>query len=825
VNRPAIAALSLTSMLYLAASVAGQESRILVRANRPGPEVSRQMTGVCIEDVNHEIYGGIYSQMIFGESFQEPPATAIEGFTPYDGTWVVEGDTLRAAAGDGPKLIAERSSLRSGEVSVQVRFADNRAGLAGLIVKVSDPGVGADRFQGYEVSLDPSRQIVVFGRHRNNWEPIREAPCNVPVGRWINLVVRMTNSGLEVRVDDRSVLEYEDREHPLSAGSAGLRTWRREASFRRLAIRSGGRSEELVLRASDARGSGGVSGMWRALKRGPASGSFSVDTARPFVGSQGQRIAFEAGSGAIGVENRGLNRIGMNFVAGKPYEGYLWVRADRPTQVYVAAESGDGSRTLAEAVLTVRESEWKRYDFTLTPGEEAKAGRLAVSLKARGSVVLGHAFLQPGSWGRFRGLPVRRDVAEGLISAGVTVIRLGGLMANADGYRWKNMIGPRDRRPPYKGYWYPQSSNGWGIIDFLDFSEAASFVPVVNLNMGETPQDLADFVEYTNGSADSEWVRRRVKDGHPAPYRLKYVELGNEEAVNEAYWSRFKSLAEAIWAKDQTIVLIVGDWEYKSPITDPYRFEGAPRIRSLAAHKKILDLAKARNREVWFDVHIWNQNPRDSRGPIEALASFDAALAKLSPGAPYRLCVLEENATNHAVRRAVAHGETVNGLMRMGDRVRMVCAANALQPDGQNDNGWDQGLLFLNPSKAWLQPPAYVTRMISRNAQPRVVDASATGSDGDLDVVATRSAGGLTVVLQVANVGDQLRSSRIELEGFAPSKPTVTLEELVGPLDATNTAAEPSLIEPTRRDLRYDAKSGTIRYTFPPHSFTILRFE
>ena len=59
---------------------------------------------------------------------------------------------------------------------------------------------------------------------------------------------------------------------------------------------------------------------------------------------------------------------------------------------------------------------------------------------------------------------------------------------------------------------------------------------------------------------------------------------------------------------------IVGDFEYKRPITDPYNFAGAPKITSLAAHKKILDLAKAHSREVWFDVHIWNHNPRDARG-------------------------------------------------------------------------------------------------------------------------------------------------------------------------------------------------------------------
>jgi hypothetical protein len=704
-----------------------------------------------------------------------------------------------------------------------VRFADAAPGLAGLIVKVDNSGVGADRFRGYEVSLDPSRQRLVFGRHRGNWEPLREVPCAVPVGRWIDLSVRMTDTSLSVRVDDRPVLEFEDRERPLPAGAVGLRTWRREAAFRGLAITRGATREELAFRTVDPHGPGGISGMWGAVRRGSATGRFALATERPFAGTQSQRITFESGDGAIGVENRGLNRWGMSFSAGKPYEGYLWIRATAPTEVHVAAESGDGTRTHAEAVLTVQGPGWKRYDFTLTPTAADAAGRFSVTLRGPGSVVLGHAFLQPGPWGRFKGLPTRRDVAEGLIREGVTVMRLGGLMVNADGFRWKQMIGPRDRRPPYNGYWYPHSSNGWGIFDFLNLCEAAGFLPVVDLNIDESPQDLADFVAYTNGPAGSPWGRRRAQDGHPEPYRLKYLELGNEEAVDEAYWHRFRPLAEAIWAADPQIVLIVGDFEYRRPITDPDHVEGAPRIKSLAAHKKILDLARDKGREVWFDVHIWNQNPRDCQGRIASLASFDAALARLSPGADYKLCVLEENATNHAVRRAVAHGETVNGLMRMGDRVRIVCAANALQPDGQNDNGWDQGLLFLNPPRAWLQPPGYVTQMLSQSYQSQVVDASVTGSD--LDVTATGGPDYGSLILQVANLGEKPRSSRIDLAGFAPFRPVARLEELVGPLDATNPAEDPARIEPRQAQWRRTAEDGAVRYTFPPHSFTILRFE
>ena len=103
------------------------------------------------------------------------------------------------------------------------------------------------------------------------------------------------------------------------------------------------------------------------------------------------------------------------------------------------------------------------------------------------------------------------------MAQGLTVLRYGGSMVNCPEYRWKQMIGPRDRRQPYKGTWYPHSTNGWGIIDFISFCEAAGFLGIPDLNMDETPQDMADFVEYINGPADSEWGRRRVADGVRVP--------------------------------------------------------------------------------------------------------------------------------------------------------------------------------------------------------------------------------------------------------------------------------------------------------------------
>ena len=801
-----------------------QEARIDVHAGQVVHRLSPYLTGACIEDVNHEIYGGLYSQMIFGESFQEPgPAVSLSGFAAYGGGWQAKGAELWAEGGDGPKLIREGQAFSTGEASVDVLFPDNRGGNAGLIVKVSGPGKGADRFNGYEVALDPTGHLVL-GRHRQNFEPIRNIPCDVPINQWIKLAARMTERTLEVSVNGKSLITYEDTEHPLSSGSVGLRTWQRSAHFRNMRIGAGGATEQVRFEPATKPGWGeGVSGMWRPVRRGTADGQFALETQGCFTGRQSQQITFAGGTGELGIENEGLNRWGMAFFKGKSYEGYIWARALKQANVFVALESRDGTRVYASRKLRVTGSDWQRLDFKLSPNSADPGGRFTILLKEPGSVVVGHAFLEPGAWGRFKGLPDRKDVAEGLIDQGVTVLRYGGSMVNHAEYRWKKMIGPRDRRPPSVGTWYPHSSNGWGIFDFLNFCEAAGFLAIPDLNMDETASDMADFIEYANGPAHSPWGRKRAADGHRAPYRLKQVELGNEEAVNEQYWQRFKPVAEAIWAKDPDIILVVGDFFYNKVITDPLSFEGGA-VKTLAAHKKILDLAREHNREVWFDIHVGTEQPPQP-GRLEGEKSFIAQLGALSPGAKFQVVIFELNAGNHAVKRALANACAINEVERIGEKMAVTCSANCLQPDRQNDNDWNQGLLFLNPSKVWLQPPGYVTRMISRNYEPLLVKSEVQSPGNALNVNAKRSEDGRTLVLQVVNIGDQPLPTLIRLDGFTPSKAIAAVEELSGSLEAVNTALAPNVITPKRSEWRHGLAGGNMSYAFKPHSFTILQFN
>jgi hypothetical protein len=809
------------AIVVLQASIKAQEATITIHADQVLHTNSPYLTGACIEDVNHEIYGGLYSQMIFGESFQEPasPSTPLAGFTSYGGSWLPTNGVLQAAAGSGPKLVFDGFNGSSGDVSVQLWFSSDAGGNAGLILQVGQAAVGADAFNGYEISLAPAGYLVL-GRHVQNFTSLSQVSCSVPIGQWITLEVQYTNASLNILVNSNSILQYTDMQQPLTSGQVGLRTWQQDAQFQNLFINA----TNILFQAASNGLTGSVSGMWDPVVTGIASGQCSLETTNVFVGTQSQVLTFTSGAGAIGLANQGLDRWGMNFVGGNLYTGTLDVQADAPTTILVSLESADGSAVYAEQSLSVTSNNWQQINFGLTPSASDGNGRFAIKLKQPGSVVVGYAFLEPGSWGQFAGLPVRKDVVQGLINQGITVLRYGGSMVNASGYRWKNMVGPRDQRPPYSGTWYPYSSDGWGIPDFLNFCEAAEFLGVPDFNIDETPQDMADFMQYVNGSTNTVWGAQRRADGHPQPYNLKYIELGNEETVDSTYYQKFQALAQAIWAADTNVILVVGDFSYHQVIGNPFSFSGADSgITTLAAHQQILQLARTNSRAVWFDVHVWTDGPTPDSS-LAGMFSYDAALGQIANGANYKTVVFELNANNHSQRRALANALAINAIERAG-RLPITTSANCLQPDGQNDNGWDQGLLFLNQSNAWLQPPGYVTQMYATSFQPLEILSSVSDPNNDLDASAECSQDGSKLVLKVVNLNSSPESATINISGFAPTNPVAAVQVLSSLQSSVNTAQAPFGFVPANISWQHNFNGSNANFTFASNSITTITFQ
>lgn len=814
--------LTLVFALLIPSAVFAQDVELLIRADRVLHPLSPYLTGACLEDVNHEVYGGIDSQMIFGEHFQEPPNNPPEGFRAFGGRWQVREGELHAHGVPGDKLISGVPEFTDGEVGVDVFIPDRQTTNIGLIVRVHDAGPGMDNFDGYEISLNAAQQHVLLGRHRHNWEHIRNTPCEIPTNTWVTLSVKLAGNTLEIVLNGRSVVRHVDETHALLKGTVGLRQFQPEAKYRHFWVKTGDAVQRLDFVSTNDL-SKDVSGMWRAVHTGDVQGEFAIQQERPFIGTQSQRMSFTSGQGTVGLENRGLNRWGMSLVADRTYEGRLVARAEADSEIVVALQDREGKSTLAETPLKLTAGDWQTLNFTLAPKASVTDGRFAILLRQPGSVTLGYALLQPGVWGRFRGLPVRRDVGEALVAQGNTVLRYGGSLVNHAEYRWKKMVGPRDRRPPHHGTWYPYSSNGWGIVDFLDFCEAAGFLAIPAFNMDESPEDIGDFIEYVHGSANSPWGKARAASRHPEPYKLRYIELGNEERVDDNYVAKFKRLAEVIWARDPNITIVVGDFVYSQRIENPEQFGGAASgITTLAAHRQILQFARQHQREVWFDLHVGTDGPRPD-STLAATLSYIDALEKLADGAQFKVAVFELNSGNHSQRRALANAIAIQTLARDG-RVPVVTAANCLQPDGQNDNGWDQGLLFLNSSQTWLQPPGYVTQMFAQRMQSQLVQTDMSDNNDRLDVMTTRSSDGKRVVLQVVNPTDVAVAARINLDGFRPTKSVAEGLELSGPLNAANTALQPKAIAPQIREWVHHGQFPA-RYSFPAQSMTFLTLE
>jgi hypothetical protein len=576
----------------------------------------------------------------------------------------------------------------------------------------------------------------------------------------------------------------------------------------------------------------GISGMWRAT--GTSQGTrFSLVSAAPFKGKQSQRIERQVSGAWSGVENRGLNRQGLSIIAGKPYMGTIVLRSSDKVPVRVSLQSADGATVYASQTMTPTARDWANYPFTLAPSQSDEHARLAVEIASAGAVDIGYVFAEPGPWGLYKGLPVRADVGRAMEGQGLQAIRFGGCANSGCGdvsdYKWKTMIGPAAERPVTKGFWYPYESNGFGIFEFLQLGEALGIEAVPSLNIDESPDDIRDLMEYLYGSAHTKWGARRAADGHPAPYKVSRFELGNEDTIDDAYYAKFKALADIIWSYDHGIRLVVGDFTYEDVIGNPLSFAGGGKVHSLAAHQKILELAAKWNAEVDFDVHLWTRKIDDGgwhrkdgsvRTQIDALDSYAAALQALAPEKTrFKIIVFELNANSHDLTRALANAYAITALQKR-PYLALVSSANALQVDGQNDNGWNQGLIFMNQGRTWTQPPFAVHQMIAGSFRTNVLKTDVDGIDDRFEATAFGDSSGRS--LDVVNASDEARTYVVDLgrnAGNADLSVTMLGDDRG---TAVNTADNPDNIAPETFRLQLDA-AGRATYRFPPRSFTTLR--
>lgn len=720
--------------------------------------------GAGAEDVNHEIYGGLYDQKIFGEGFEEPASVNIKGFKAYDEQWSIVSGMAQLQTSNHGKLIYVQQTISSGTVEVEVRMDDINA-IAGFIVNVSNPGTGADAFNGYEVALNARKGSFVLGKHQQNWQPISDTQTDFnPLGEWNKLRVNINGAKLTIYLNDNLIRTYEDTNSPLKSGYVGIRSYGGSATFRNLKVAG----QDIAFESDGP----DVSGMWTAI----GEGSFEVDAAQPFTGKHSQKIEGHQGTGIC---NMGLNRWGISIQKDQPLHLSLYLKGT--SKVQVALQSANGSREYARTEISGIDGGWKRFNVDMVPGDTDPAGRFCLELAEEGCVWVDQVLLCTDAY------PFRSDLTDAFKQEHLTFLRYGGTMVNAREYMTRNMIGSRLERQPYYGHWYRYATNGFAIPEFVEFARLIGTEPTFAINIEDNPDDVLALLQ-------------EIK-----PFGLKYIEIGNEENLGssarqdyEHYVERYLTLYNAIHEVWPELQFINAAWW---------------RPNEVETMKYVFD--KLDGKCSYWDYHPWTETPQQAKEKEAEIAQMKELFMQWNPQTTMRCAILEENGNTHDMERALAHAVMLNIVRRSAGFVPLDSPANALQPYKQNDNGWDQGQIFFSPSQVWMQPPFYAQQMAAMNHQPLLVESSCN-NNSNLDYTATRNERGDTLVLHIVNYSSSSRGLALNLSGFGEIG-SIQSYSLSGMLNSENTPQRPTRYVP----IEASVEPGK-RLTLKAYSYTVF---
>ncbi|MFC7149667.1 cadherin-like beta sandwich domain-containing protein [Cohnella cellulosilytica] len=294
---------------------------------------------------------------------------------------------------------------------------------------------------------------------------------------------------------------------------------------------------------------------WTKVSRGGGSGTAAVENMNPLnaVNTHYLHVNVSAAGDGVGISNAGW--YGVSVEAGAVYNYSFYARrgADFSSSLTLAIESTDGT-SYGHATIASLTGEWVKYEGTLTSGASDADARLVLLANGTGNVYLDFISLFPAETYKNRPNGLRADIGEALEDMHLGFLRFpGGCIIHMPSYQynWKDQLGPIETRKEYPNpQWNSMDprehmTNGFGMFEWLQLSEDIGVVAVPVLPVGvkhigsalspdsaamdQLVQDTLDFVEFANGSPTSTWGAKRAAMGHPEPFGLEYLALGNEE--------------------------------------------------------------------------------------------------------------------------------------------------------------------------------------------------------------------------------------------------------------------------------------------------------
>ena len=422
---------------------------------------------------------------------------------------------------------------------------------------------------------------------------------------------------------------------------------------------------------------------------------------------------------------------GIAVEKGKKYDFSMYVFAGGQKQDFLILLIGENGTVLAKAKLKTAASDWTQYSTVLTAlGSDAKA-RLAIVPQKAAHVGVDMISLFPQD--TYKGHGLRRDLAETIAALKPKFVRFpGGCMTHGQGidniYHWNETVGPWQDRKPDMNIWNYHQTRGLGFYEYFQFCEdigaeplpvLAAGVPCQNsaanseglagqqdgIPMADMPayiDELCNLIEWANGDpAKSKWAKMRADAGHPAPFHLKYIGIGNEDIISTIFEDRCEMICRAIRERypDIQICGTVG----------PFHFPSADYVegwRFAKDHKDIIDMVDEHYYEStgWFMHHLDYYDQYDRQGP--------------------KVYVGEYASRSRTHESALAEALFLCNIERNGDIVEMTSYAPLLAKEGHHN--WNPDLIYFNNTSVQLTPSYHTQQLFGNHSGDRYVSSQLT---------------------------------------------------------------------------------------------------
>ena len=561
-----------------------------------------------------------------------------------------------------------------------------------------------------------------------------------------------------------------------------------------------------------------------------ATGTAKVMTEHPLNANNPTYMQVNCQKGEYRFANLGYQSTtfsgGIPVEEGKTYRCFVYMRnaGDFDGQVEIALTKRTGKSIAVPKRFTLTD-EWQKYEVTFK-SQYTEDAVLSFIMHGTGAVDFDMASLTPAdAFGAdWPNGGLRADLVQALKDLNPSFLRFpGGCVTEGSYYRknfydWKDTVGPIEERRENFNTWGYMQSYGLGYYEYFMLSEAigAEPLPVVHsgllcqardvkeapLTIAETreyAQDLLDLIEFANGDVSTEWGALRAEMGHPEPFHLKYLGIGNENWDNP-YWSRFDVLYKAVKAAHPEIEIISS----AGPVAEGALPANAWRTIRQKYPDTIVDEHYYMGGD-WFlkNVNRYDKYPRTTRVFVGEYAAHEAA---------------QPNGRRpNNLYSALCEAAYMTGLERNSDVVVMASYAPLLARDGMQQ--WTPDMIWFNAREVLLTPNYHVQAMFANTVGDQVVESQLDSRNKLIYHVVTRTEDRLYVKL--VNVSAYADEMTITLANVPDGMGTRTL--LTGEKNAANSFQNKDRVAPQKD--RVTLENGALTLELPAYSATILTFK